>query len=95
MCVSVCVCVCVRVCAWCKTFLKLRKFGFLRTHCSSSSKKPPNQKFEETYISNTIKIAPFQEGGLKKKNLVGANTVEMEYFHCYVNVVNYKDIYVL
>ena len=42
-----------------------------------------------------MKIEPFQEGGLKKKKPIGANAVEMEHVHCYVNVVHYKSIYVL
>ena len=67
-------------------------------HCSRLIKKH-NQKSESeiwTYLHQQYdKIAPFQKGVLKKKNLVGANAIEMEYFHCYVNAVNYKDIYVL
>ena len=68
----------------------LNVFSISVCHCLKR-----DQKSERTYIGSTIKIAPFQEGGLKKKNLVGANAVEMEHFHCYVNVVNFKDIYVL
>ena len=31
-----------------------------------------------THIGNGLKIAPFQEGGLKKKKPVEADTLEME-----------------
>ena len=31
-----------------------------------------------THIGNTLKIEPFQESGLKKKNPVGVNVVETE-----------------
>ena len=88
-----CVCVCI-VCVM-QDVSKIKIICFLQNAFQQLIKKPLNQKFERTYIGSTIKIAPFQEGGLQKKNLVGANAVEMEHFHCYVNVVNYKDIYVL
>ena len=31
-----------------------------------------------THVGNTLKVQPFQGGGLKKKNPVGVNAVEME-----------------
>ena len=80
---------------WMQDISKIKIIWFLQNALQQLIKKPPNQKFKRTYIGNTIKIAPFHKGGLKKKNPVGANAVEMEHFHCYVNVVNYKDIYVL
>ena len=93
--VCACVCACVRACVCDARRSKIKIIWFLQNALQQLIKKPLNQKFERTYIGSTIKIAPFQEGDLQKKNLVGANAVEMEHFHCYVNVVNYKDIYEL
>ena len=41
------------------------------------------------------KNCTLSRGWFKGEHLVGANAVEMEHFHCYVDLVNYEDIYVL
>ena len=81
VCVCVCVCVCVRACvrmyesvsasvSMCVCVMqdvgKINIIWFLQNALQQIIKKPPNQIFDHTYIGNRIKIAPFQEGGLKQ-----------------------------
>ena len=63
LCLRLCVCVCVCVM---QDVGKINIIWFLQNALQQIIKKPPNQIFEHTYIGNTIKIAPFQEGGLKE-----------------------------
>ena len=74
---GVCVCACVCMCLCLRLYVcvcvcvmqdvgKINIIWFLQNALQQIIKKPPNQIFDHTYIGNTIKIAPFQEGGLKE-----------------------------
>lgn len=52
----------------------------------------PTESEIRMHISNALKIAPFQEGGLKKQKPVEPNALEMEPLKPHANGVNYRDI---
>ena len=72
-CMRVCVCVCVM-----QDISKTKNLISLERVAGGHQKATESEI--RTDIGNTLKISPFQEGDLKKKNPAGANAVETEPF---------------
>ena len=77
MCVGVFVCICVCACVMQDVSEKKNLISLVRV---AAGHQKATESEIRTDIGNTLKISPFQEGDLKKKNPAGANAVETEPF---------------
>ena len=75
----VCVRACVRACVCVMQDISKTK-NFLSLERVAGGHQKATESEIRTDIGNTLKISPFQEGDLKKKNPAGANAVETEPF---------------
>ena len=79
MCVYVDVFVCIYVCACVMQDVSENKNLISLERVAAGHQKATESEIR-TQIGSILKISPFQEGDLKKKNPAGANVVETEPF---------------